>query len=194
MLMAAGLSLADDLAVPKVAMVTRGLYQDANTVRPVAEPMASDDPRSWFKPLSQVDLNIRPPEGRFPVSTYDQFVAWDAQARAGQAPPDDRLVTYCWKPTEFSHQPLYFDDAPLERYGQTVCPVAAPLISGSKFFLTFPAMPYKLGLEKPYQRVTTLGYHRIGRCAPPTRQHIPLRLDAAMLESGAWIGFIFLLP
>ena len=43
------------------------------------------------------------------------------------------ITEFQWAPANFFHQPLYFDDTPLERYGQSVCPHLQPIISGGRF-------------------------------------------------------------
>jgi hypothetical protein len=101
---------------------------------------------------------------------------------------------FCWAAPEMAYQPLYFDDTPLERYGQSVCPGLQPLLSGAHFFAMFPLMPYKLGLDGPCEPVYNLGYYRPGSDAPCVRQRLPWDTHAAMLEAGTLTGLGFLLP
>ena len=100
-------------------------------------------------------------------------------------------IDFHWVASNLAHQPLYWDDQPLERYGQSVSPVLQPVLSGVHFFATFPVIPYKIGIDGMYDRVYTLGYYRVGNCAPPTRQHLPFQWDAALLEAGVVTGLIF---
>jgi hypothetical protein len=102
--------------------------------------------------------------------------------------------TFYWVASNMAHQPLYWDDQPLERYGQSVLPLAQPVFSGVHFFATFPMIPYEIGLDGTYDLIYTLGYYRPGDCAPPTRQWLPFQWDAAMIEAGAMTGLIFLAP
>ena len=53
-----------------------------------------------------------------------------------------------WQATEFWHRPLYFDDVPLERYGQMHHPLIQPWLSGVHFFGNVPLLPYKMGVLK----------------------------------------------
>lgn len=149
----------------------------------------------WEKPTRQIGLDVQPPPGRLPDDSFAELIP--AAARAPVAAEPTRgwgPAALHWAPSEIVHQPLYFDDQSLERYGQTFCPVVQPLVSGARFFGTFPVMPYLIGVDRPYDCISTAGYVRAGRCAPPVCERLPLRLDASLLESGAWVGFVFLLP
>lgn len=90
--------------------------------------------------------------------------------------------------------PLYFEDAALERYGQTVSPLLQPAISGVKFFGTIPILPYKMALDRPCECKYLLGYYRPGSCAPFVRERLPLRADAATAQALVVTGLVFLIP
>lgn len=106
------------------------------------------------------------------------------------------VTEFNWRPTDFFHQPLYFDDQPLERYGQTLSPRLQPLLSGTRFFMTFPIVPYKMGIDRTHDCISTLAYHRPGRCLPCLREKVIPRfeLDAALLQAGTAVALVFLLP
>ncbi len=166
-------------------------------IRTVEEPRYSPrkDPRPWEKPIGQIGLDIQPPSGRLPTDSFAVLVPAASQPPVPAQPTRGcEHVSLNWEPSEIIHQPLYFDDQGLERYGQTVCPLVQPVLSGARFFGTFPIVPYKIGLDRTHDCVSTAGYVREGRCAPPVCERLPLRLDASLLESGAWVGLIFLLP
>lgn len=99
-----------------------------------------------------------------------------------------------WAASELYAQPAYWDDVPLERYGQTVNPAAQPFISAAYFFGNFFLIPYKLGIDGTHDRIYTLGYYRPGSETPPLRQRLPLDGDATLYEAGTWIGIFLLLP
>jgi hypothetical protein len=114
------------------------------------------------------------------------------QAPAARTP---QVTCFHWRPTNFFHQPLYFDDTPLERYGQSVCPTLQPIISGIRFFGTIPVVPYKMGIDRTHDCVSTLGYYRPGNCHPCVRERFPaLELDASLLEAGTALALVFALP
>lgn len=165
--------------------------------RPSREPRLSGDfaPEIPAKPLGQVGLSTDPPPGRVPVDHSVQFVP--PANETDLPPPATRGWGHAaahWAPSEVFHQPLYFDEQPLERYGQTVSPIGQPILSGIHFFGMFPIMPYKIGIDRTHDRISTLAYYPVGTCAPPTRQRLPMERDAAFFESGAWIALIFILP
>lgn len=147
--------------------------------------------RSQFKPIRDVQIRLHPGE--------DVQIPDDCSVILFQAPRPDTARSNAyrevhWRPTNFFHQPLYFDDMPLERYGQTISPHWQPLISGARFFLTVPIVPYKIGVDRPYDCVTTLGLYRPGICAPCTREVLPHETDAALLQAGTALALVFLLP
>jgi hypothetical protein len=106
------------------------------------------------------------------------------------------VTPFNWQATNFFHRPLYFDDTPLERYGQTKHPLLQPVISGGRFFGTFLVLPYKMGIDRTGDCVSTLGYYRPGSCTPCIRERLvpALEGDAALLEAGAALALIFILP
>lgn len=103
-------------------------------------------------------------------------------------------VEFNWAATEFYHQPLYFEDIPLERYGQAYHPLVQPWLSGARFFATFPIVPYKMGIDRTHDRIYSLGYYRPGSPSPCVRQRLPFEWDAATLESAVWLALVFALP
>lgn len=106
--------------------------------------------------------------------------------------PADRVVF--WRASELYHQPLYWEQTRVERYGQSYGPVLQPILSGAHFLCTFPIIPYKIGLDRPCDRVYTLGYFRPGSCTPCVRPRLPWEWDAAFFEAGTLTGAILLLP
>jgi hypothetical protein len=101
---------------------------------------------------------------------------------------------FMWQASEFWHRPLYFDDVPLERYGQMHHPLVQPILSGAHFFGNIPLLPYKMGIDRPCDEIATLGYYRPGSAAPAVGRRLPLEADAASIEAATWIGLILLLP
>jgi hypothetical protein len=108
---------------------------------------------------------------------------------------DDWLpIQYNWVASDLRHRPLYFEDAMLERHGQTRRPLVQPWASGARFFLTFPVLPYAVTVNPPRPAHSTLGHYRPGSGAPRLLQRPPLQTDAGLMEAGAWVGLILLLP
>jgi hypothetical protein len=129
-------------------------------------PSAADLKR-WFKPFDAVGVNIQKDRGQLP---------FDASRRLflDHVGPPARLdwaaFEYHWAAAEMWHQPLYFDDVPLEVYGQTISPEYQPYLSGLRFYATLPAMPLKLWADRPYSYISALGRYRPGSHMPQIRQ------------------------
>jgi hypothetical protein len=100
---------------------------------------------------------------------------------------------FTWKAAGYCHKPLYFEDWNLERYGHSHG-WADPIISGAHFFATLPVLPYKMGVELPWECVYPLGYYRPGNCAPWTCPAIPISGRGLALEAATVTGLVFLLP
>ncbi len=103
-------------------------------------------------------------------------------------------TTMTWKAAGYCHKPLYFEQWNLERYGHSFHPVADPFISAAHFFASVPALPYKMGVELPWECVYPLGYYRPGDCAPWTIPAPPISARGAAVEAAAATGIIFILP
>jgi hypothetical protein len=125
--------------------------------------------KKYFKPLDQVAVDVRPTPGVVPPDCSAGLFA----LRSDQGPMRQWGCTqFQWVAPEMFCHPLYFDDVPLERYGQTPCPAVQPLLSGAHFFTVFPLLPAKLVLDPPCRRVYTLGYYRPGSPAPCVCQRL----------------------
>ena len=151
------------------------------------------DSRRWSKPLEEIRLKHTPPEGLLPPDRSGGLFTppeGSANTRAGR----HTQAVFHWVPSNVECQPSYFDDVPLERYGQTVYPPLQPVLSGVHFFGMFPIMPYKIGIDRTHDPVYTLGYYRVGTAAPPVRQRLPAEIDASLFEALVWTALIFALP
>ncbi|MCH7989531.1 MAG: hypothetical protein IID46_10350 [Planctomycetes bacterium] len=103
-------------------------------------------------------------------------------------------IVYTWEPTNLSYNPLYFEDAPLERYGHTHHPLLQPFVSATRFGVQLVGLPYQMTIDPIYKKRYPLGYYRPGEYAPKKLYQIPLNLDAAIVEAGAVTGMFFLIP
>ena len=147
--------------------------------------------RSQFKPISEVRLRLHAEAKQLPADCSRVLFESTRPSNARS----NAVRNVHWQPTNFLHQPLYFDDVPLERYGQTLSPCWQPVLSGARFYLTLPVIPWKMGYDHPYDCVTTLGLYRPGVCAPCMREKLPPRNpQSTLLETATVLGFVFLLP
>jgi hypothetical protein len=140
---------------------------DLRLPKEIAQPIDCSSP--LFKQLPGV---IRDEQGRFLWARSDFWFA----------------------ASDFHHYPLYWDNQPLERYGQSQAPIIEPFLSGAHFFATFAIIPYKMGIDRPCDDIYTLGFYRAGSPTPCIRQTLPWEWDAAAFQALAVVGFIFILP
>lgn len=146
---------------------------------------------SMFKPLSEIRAVLQEDGDRLPPDCSSLYFT---EKSAGDAPRFESDIAYHWMPTNFFHMPAYFDDVPLERYGQSCIPLLQPAITGAKFYLQVPAIPYKMGIDAPHSCVTTLGHRPPGNCVPCIRQTLPFQADAALIQGATAVGLAVLLP
>jgi len=102
--------------------------------------------------------------------------------------------TVQWKASGACHNPLYFEQVQLERYGHETGPLLQPLISSAHFLLTIPMMPYKMAINPPNECQYALGYYRPGNCAPYMLQPFPWSLRAGLVQAGVVTGATALIP
>ena len=103
-------------------------------------------------------------------------------------------IVFTWKASAVCHTPLYFEDVQLERYGHGICPLLQPALSGVRFWVTIPFVPYLMGTYPPTQCVYDLGYYRPGSCAPNMIQPCPISMRGALIEAGAIVGAAYAIP
>ena len=165
---------------------------DAASQEPCAEE--AEDCREALKRLrgdllAGIDLDIR--VGGRPGNDYPCECRLE-----GETFEPRRFATtmFTWKAAGYCHKPLYFEDWQLERYGHSHGPLADPFFSAAHFFTTLPVLPYKMGVELPWECVYPLGYYRPGDCAPWTVPAIPISLRGMAVEAATVTGLVFLLP
>ncbi|MDA0657787.1 MAG: hypothetical protein O2931_14795 [Planctomycetota bacterium] len=121
----------------------------------------------WFRQINTIQADISLGNRAAPPDCSAELFQSGGH---GQKARYAAVTNYSWTAPEMWHQPLYFDDVPLEQYGQTKHPLMQPAISMGRFFATIPAMPYKMAKEPPFSCVSTLGKFRPGSCTPCTLQ------------------------
>lgn len=102
--------------------------------------------------------------------------------------------SFDWVAPDLCHYPLYFEDVPLERYGQTRHPLIQPAVSAGRFYASVPLLPYKMWIMRPGECLSVLGYYRPGSPTPPVRQRLPIRADAGAFEVAVGTAMFFLIP
>ncbi len=99
---------------------------------------------------------------------------------------------YYWTPADTYHNPLYFDDNPLERYGHTRPFYVQPVVSVGKMVCQTFFLPYQITMNHPWRKHYTLGSYRPGACVPYRYYQVPLDGRAAAVQAGAVTGGFFL--
>ncbi len=154
-----------------------------------------DDPlkvlRARMKPIQAISIGIEPSGDSLPIDYSAELFAETSDSYANR---DWAVLQFHWKASELIFQPPYWEDTPLERYGQTASPKLQPVISGAHFFGSFMILPYKIGIDRTHDHISTLGYYRPGSAAPCVRQRLPFEWDAALMEAAAWTGGQFIFP
>ncbi|MDA8743932.1 hypothetical protein N9N28_04790 [Rubripirellula amarantea] len=103
-------------------------------------------------------------------------------------------ATMTWKASNLCHNPLYFEDVNLERYGHTHGPVLEPIVQTAHFFGNIAVLPYKMGVHGPTECQYSLGYYRPGNCAPWIKPPVPLSLRGAYSQAAVMTGMFWLIP
>ncbi|QGJ69353.1 Hypothetical protein PBC10988_10270 [Planctomycetales bacterium 10988] len=174
---------------------TRQPIPQAERDRIAVECPDVDELLSDLKPISELTTSITPSEGDLPPNcARDVMDRMNTPALSLQASRTPYMKSFAWVAPGLKHQPLYFEDAPLERYGQTISPFLQPVISGARFFAQVPMLPYKMALDPPHECQYTLGYFRPGSCAPVVRQQVPFDAKAAVVQGAVVAGLILLIP
>ena len=152
------------------------------------------DDATYDKPISDINTDISLKGGASALMPLDCATDLFQPGPAGGETRGWPCLEFNWEATNFSHRPLYFDETPLERYGQTIHPNLQPVLSGVHFFGMLPLLPYKMGVDRPHDEIYTLGHYRPGDSAPCLRQRLPLEFDAATFEALTIAGLILLIP
>lgn len=92
------------------------------------------------------------------------------------------------------HQPLYFEDANLERYGSSRFRHLQPIRSGIHFGLAAVSLPYQMTVQRPDQVYQYDHPFDSGRYGYRQRTLPPAEKRAALMQGAAVVGLIFLLP
>jgi hypothetical protein len=146
------------------------------------------------RPLSEQLPDTDKRRGRRPADVSPEAFGSESVPASVDRGPDWSAIEYSWAASELRHRPLYFEDAMLERHGQSRHPLVQPLASGTRFLLTFPVLPYAMTVNSPRPAHTTLGSFRPGSGAPRLLQRPPLQVDAGLMEAGVWVGLLFIMP
>jgi len=143
---------------------------------------------SELKRIGAITNNVTAQPGELPRECHFDTSVLSPSNRPWMA------TTYMWKASGLCHKPLYFEQVALERYGHSTGRLSQPFVDGAHFFLTLPVLPYKMGIEAPWECKYALGYYRPGSCAPYIIPPVPLSARGAALEAAAAATLVYTLP
>jgi hypothetical protein len=130
-----------------------------------------------------------------PPSCFAQhFPEAALRPRIAYGPRSAAQFCFHWEACHLVHQPLYFEDVALERYGQGFSPILQPVVSGARFVAGVATLPYRIGVDAPCELIYTLGHERPGDCVPSVCEQLPWSWRGAALQTGAILGGIVLVP
>jgi hypothetical protein len=165
--------------------------------QPASQPLggsASPLEDEVFRPIQQVQVDIRPSAGTLPPNRAAMRFAGAGQEL--QAIGFSRGVTETqvnWDAPALCHRPLFFEDINLERHGYHV-KYLQPLFSGAHFVTRLPAMPYLAVSERSRVCNYTLGHYHPGSWAPYVWYYPRPSLTASAIEAGLVTGLILAIP
>jgi hypothetical protein len=161
---------------------------------PAAQPTVTEANEMGLKSILDLTTSIAPPTGELPADRFQGSSEEAALAYCpGQSSRGWSVSEYNWKATGMFHQPLYFEEVNLERYGYSHG-IAQPAISYGQFLVNVIAMPYKVMAEPPREEIYTLGQYRPGSYAPYRINYPPASVSGGLFEAGVVIGLVFLIP
>jgi hypothetical protein len=104
-------------------------------------------------------------------------------------------IDYYWLPSNTFHNPLYFENPALERYGHVhYSECAEPFFSLARFGAQVVGLPYQMALDPVCKHQYALGWYRPGDFAPKKIYQVPLNGRAAATALGAYAGLFWLFP
>jgi hypothetical protein len=162
---------------------------EPTSLAPPSDCPPAGDPRMYVRPMSEIPAKLPTDQGRLPTDCSTELFT---SAEVISSLEVNRQ--FHWRPTNFFHQPLYFDDQPLERYGQSSHRLLQPAISGVHFFSNIAIVPYKMGFNGTHDCVTPLGYGRPGNRVPCVSERYPFTIKGALLQAGTVCAMVFGLP
>jgi hypothetical protein len=157
--------------------------QLAAPVDPKEKCLTTHDLRSINKITA--DINVKPEDLEGNRQLPPECPLGDTPLRPRHWQP----ITFAWTAAGTCHNPVYFDDEQLERYGHSWGPVKQTAISAVKFFAKVPLLPYYMGVNPPNECIYDLGQYRPGSCAPYYLDPLPLSVRGALYE-GMFLGLL----
>ena len=144
--------------------------------------------------LADISLNISVagvPGADFPVSCdiETQQIPLNSYHFGRQEP-----LNFAWTASGLCHKPLYFRELQAERYGHSIGRISQPFLSAAHFFCNVAILPYNMGMRPPQECVYALGHYWPGDPAPRYIPAVPISLRGGLMQAGAVLGAVYVLP
>jgi len=194
----------------RIAALPNAQQQQANNAVP--EPVTSPNqlkrisdiqPYFDYQPASAIkgeicwDLCPRPDGMPCKPDENGNLPECPAEFKLSDAAYSNRMFSDClyqWQATNQWHNPLYFEDPALERYGHVYHGGVQSFASVARFGVQLVGLPYQMTIDPVCKKMYDLGYYRVGECAPKKHYRIPWNTHAAVNEAAVWTGLFFLFP
>ncbi len=169
--------------------------EDVNVVETGYQGTTSD-PRQLKKVTSILPYADYQPEMHVRTDIDPSLQAPEEVPLTSDGPIAHAMTPTCfqWQASDLYHNPLYFEDPALERYGHTYHPVVQPFASAGRFGVQLIGLPYQMTIDPPCKRMYTLGWYRPGECAPKQFPNFPWNTKAAIVEGAVITGGFFIFP
>jgi len=166
--------------------ILTGRLRDLAYERAVIETNSGTEDALPINQLSEGDIAYIAENWGLPKECLIEQVAY--------APRKWTPSTMTWKASNLCHNPLYFQDVNLERYGHTRGPVLEPVVQSAHFFANIAILPYKMGVHCPRECQYALGYYRPGNCAPWIKPPVPISARGTISQAATMTGLFWLIP
>ena len=198
---------AADLMVPPQPVIGADPIRVAQQPVPLVPPTPPVIDKTVFRPITEIEpFADYSPTGENPqeyLCPQPSDIPPGERARCPEVLPlpqtgsTERIFAQThlhWQASNLSHDPLYFEDVSLERYGHTFPDAVQPFVSLGKFGAQLIGLPYQMALDPIWRDQYALGYYRPGDPAPYLHYQVPYNSKAALTASGVYTGLIFLIP
>ncbi len=140
-------------------------------INSVAPQNGKQAARVWpQKSILEIDVNPHDPSEKKPPDKSAAIIDSAPNLHWFNSPHPSQTVF--WKAPNIQYQQLYFEDAALERYGQTPWGNLDVARTGVLFFGDLLALPHNANRRNPNSCDTPLGFSRPGSPAPATSHYL----------------------
>ena len=118
-------------------------------------------------PMATLSIDVRDFHDEKPADESLKFTDQSIENWSTFAP---QPATFAWAAPNIRYQPLYFENVPLERYGQTRSCLGEVAYGGIHFYRSLTLLPYHAAFDRPRSCDYPLGFCRPGNPTNKVRQ------------------------